>query len=1100
MNNSITNLINYVLKQPQETLSYTETSATPTPTGDIAPSPKISADIVPQMPKTDDGGHLVPAQDRVYLVDGFLPGDDANPKTPEDLGLFPYKGIDDENARFVDKRQIHSRHKNLLENIHPAKHTNRSFGGIVMNDDGEILLRKPKGTGFGNRWTLPKGGANKGEEPEEAALREVLEETGIKGSILSEVPGHYNADDKSNKFFVMTVEEDTGSFFAHSNDETAELKWVPLKDAMTLLEEEYSGKSVEKADRDIQAIRAGHREWTAHNKNKDMFAGVLQAAQRETSTLKLQRELTDHYAAHGEFPDLNDIKYASFLHDLGKEFTYPGEHGTESYKQLKTLTFDILRKIDIQRKHNTGSDYPFGSLSEMYKGFIEDWAVDSLRSSLKTNMFAHALAELREYPESYMYGHEIPPDVDLAGRRIFRSDALRDEMIDAYSEWEQGSSDGKGQFLENGETYNFNDQKDRGLMTTIYVNVAGKRVPRQVESWEHVIETAKATNKVKEVIKQSTKMTNEDVSYRMAGIGHGVAHPEENLKYGAKFGDENDKKLLAAGKKFVAEAATTTYQITQSLLKAVFESNGVHHVYTWRIFNSPREALGGNGIQGTGEVSRAQMQQMGMPTVANEKPGQPGLAANMNSRSISGGSLHPAWGDPPGAIPLQSYHAVQRTNIKDIVSFNTTAGDLLNNEREAIFLTNPDIESRIFAYKGNTMKGGDTWRRAEEANGFTMKNMFGGGRRRGVTDPDSDYSTLLTKATGKDLSFLTGKKGDTKLGTNPGGVYRDKSGQLFYMKEDTHTGQNVAEDLANQLYRAAGIGVPNTAIVPWGEHGTILKSDWLEDATYHQPTDASGNYIEDGMGVNDGTFGNPSPALANRPEIKHGFLVDCVLANWDVAGAGPEKRYGNLAEKDGKLIRLDQGGALNFTGTGKDKPSFFTGHKNAQNGYIDEIDRLRNPSGNPTAAHIFQNMSEDDWNTSAENLMRLTNGRVEDIVNDSALAGHHKDEMIETLINRRDKALQWWIDNPKIVGKTGYTSIDDLHAKRNILRKTVLKEDSSELYAEKHPPMLWIDEEGKNKERLPRTAEDKAISDKHYDYVTKLKQKVLQRLLESKND
>jgi len=49
-------------------------------------------------------------------------------------------------------------------------------GGLVENGNGEYLMIKRKGY-----WDLPKGKIEKGENEEEAALREVEEETGLVG-------------------------------------------------------------------------------------------------------------------------------------------------------------------------------------------------------------------------------------------------------------------------------------------------------------------------------------------------------------------------------------------------------------------------------------------------------------------------------------------------------------------------------------------------------------------------------------------------------------------------------------------------------------------------------------------------------------------------------------------------------------------------------------------------------------------------------------------------------------------------------------------------------------------------------------------------------
>lgn len=54
-------------------------------------------------------------------------------------------------------------------------------GGVVFNEKGEVLLLRDR-MGF---WVFPKGHPEPGETLEAAAVREVLEETGVKAEVLA---------------------------------------------------------------------------------------------------------------------------------------------------------------------------------------------------------------------------------------------------------------------------------------------------------------------------------------------------------------------------------------------------------------------------------------------------------------------------------------------------------------------------------------------------------------------------------------------------------------------------------------------------------------------------------------------------------------------------------------------------------------------------------------------------------------------------------------------------------------------------------------------------------------------------------------------------
>ncbi len=63
-----------------------------------------------------------------------------------------------------------------------------SAGGVVLHPNGHIIVVRQRD----GSWSLPKGKMKEGEDPREAALREIAEETGITDLKLVKLLGSYS--------------------------------------------------------------------------------------------------------------------------------------------------------------------------------------------------------------------------------------------------------------------------------------------------------------------------------------------------------------------------------------------------------------------------------------------------------------------------------------------------------------------------------------------------------------------------------------------------------------------------------------------------------------------------------------------------------------------------------------------------------------------------------------------------------------------------------------------------------------------------------------------------------------------------------------------
>lgn len=106
----------------------------------------------------------------------------------------------------------------------------QSYGGVLFSPDGRVLLREPIGHLDGYVWTWPKGRPEKGENPAQTALREVLEETGYRARIIGVLPKVYVGTTRTNAFFLMEPVGEQGPVI----NETAQTRWANYEEACRL--------------------------------------------------------------------------------------------------------------------------------------------------------------------------------------------------------------------------------------------------------------------------------------------------------------------------------------------------------------------------------------------------------------------------------------------------------------------------------------------------------------------------------------------------------------------------------------------------------------------------------------------------------------------------------------------------------------------------------------------------------------------------------------------------------------------------------------------------------------------------------------------------
>ena len=110
------------------------------------------------------------------------------------------------------------------------------FGIIFTPDRKKVLLIKRRDIPV---WVLPGGGIEKDESPEAAAVREILEETGLQVKIIRKVAEYLPVNAFTQLSLLFECEAVSGDLVLSS--ETKDIAYFPIDDLPKLLSPPYPG-------------------------------------------------------------------------------------------------------------------------------------------------------------------------------------------------------------------------------------------------------------------------------------------------------------------------------------------------------------------------------------------------------------------------------------------------------------------------------------------------------------------------------------------------------------------------------------------------------------------------------------------------------------------------------------------------------------------------------------------------------------------------------------------------------------------------------------------------------------------------------------------
>lgn len=215
-------------------------------------------------------------------------------------------------------------------------------------------------------------------------------------------------------------------------------------------------------------------------------------------------------------------------------------------------------------------------------------------------------------------------------------------------------------------------------------------------------------------------------------------------------------------------------------------------------------------------------------------------------------------------------------------------------------------------------------------------------------------------------------------------LFTDAGGRKFFMKQERpgKAGQLKSEVLADKVYNEMGFLAPLSVV-----------HDVHDEATGATHTCKVSEYLEwQELGSVSGARRESAKA-----EIRKGFALDCLLANWDVIGASNDNI---LVSPDGKMVaRIDNGSSFQYRAKGslKNDSDFLTSSS------VVEIDTMRNSSKATDAVRSIYGSLTDEEIAAQIKELHAKRDKLFSTLHDAGAS----DQVIRAVARRLDWMIDW---------------------------------------------------------------------------------------------